>query len=402
MVPTEPGKPRPVKRSAQLVLLVLLASSELRAISAQLRYVPLPTCGDSTESLKQMLVSTKDPDVVTRIAAVAGESVSPELKTLSRPEQPSFTVSGAAQVALARLGDQASIEALKKELQSNAKTHSVSIFETIVKLGEARNDATVSILAEYLIQNMHDSRRKFDYGDVGDDPIARAIQQLILMLDDPPFNGIESPEYESQLDVWKKWWENTKAPRVTPVYEGLSDPQSRCLARYAEWGYADEVYKLYTRLGKNSIPILRRLTKIGDKSWPTSRPNTVRGNAQIFLAKEGDQEQFKGIVRDLDDTLYPDAILKLRYIGGRESFEALLQALSLASFMRSDYWKTRDENFIRTEERKMQKLVLTALPAMVRNPPLPATAEPVPENIQKWQEWWKKNKHSAQFVTVDN
>ena len=45
-----------------------------------------------------------------------------------------------------------------------------------------------------------------------------------------------------------------------------------------------------------------------------------------------------------------------------------------------------------------QTELLGALARMVKDPPLPADAKPTPENIQKWHDWWAKNKDTAQFV----
>ena len=378
----------------QLIMLLMLVVAN-QALQAQLRYLPVPACGDPLSNLRQDLTAATSPDTIRRVAAVGGESTIPLLQKLSVPEQLSFTIAGTAQSSLAGLGDEDSIEQLKQELQKNAKVHSVAIFDTILKLGAARSDASLSILAEYVIQNRHNEKRRFDYGDTSDDPLKHAIQQLIAMLEDPPFKGTESPYYESQLDGWQKWWETTKPPRITPIYASLSEPQAQCLARYAEWGYADEVFRLYSHFGRDSIPALHRLARLGDKSWPTSPLDTVRGNAQTIVAKEGDDEQFQRIVRDLDDRAYPDAIRKLRYIGGKKSVEALLHALTLSSFMRSEYWKTRDQTYVKAEGRKLQRLAMDALATMFKDPPLPPSAEPTPDNIHKWEDWWTRNKGSA-------
>ena len=53
-----------------------------------------------------------------------------------KPQQPISTAAGAAQVALARLGDEQVLEDLKKELEANAASHSPRIFQTISKLGD--------------------------------------------------------------------------------------------------------------------------------------------------------------------------------------------------------------------------------------------------------------------------
>jgi hypothetical protein len=54
---------------------------------------------------------TSDPNVILRSAAVAGTTVIPVLRRLSKPEMHLDTVAGAAQVSLAKLGDEQAIRA---------------------------------------------------------------------------------------------------------------------------------------------------------------------------------------------------------------------------------------------------------------------------------------------------
>jgi hypothetical protein len=42
--------------------------------------------------------------------------------------------------------------------------------------------------------------------------------------------------------------------------------------------------------------------------------------------------------------------------------------------------------------------ILSALAEMVRDPPLPADAPPTSESVQKWKDWWQRNRDRAVFV----
>jgi len=186
------------------------------------------------------------------------------------------------------------------------------------------------------------------------------------------------------------------------MYMDVSDTKARCLARLAEWGDADSVFELYQYSGKSILPVLERFARLGDKTWETSPTKTVRGNAQTILAKEGDRTQLEKIIRELDDLSYADGISKLQFIGGYQSFEALLSALSLRTFMRSERWRHYDRAYMKDDERKLQTSLMAVLSSMVKNPPLPADAESTPENIRTWNEWWEKNKPAPQFMQSPN
>jgi hypothetical protein len=380
---------------AGVICMVLLAASKEN--DAQVNVIPLPVCGEDIPSLESRLKSTSSPEFVLRAAAVGGTALVPTLKSLARKGQPVYSVGGAAQVSLARLDDHDSLAELDQEFQANAKSHNFEIFQTIQKLGAVRNDAALVVLMKYLVENERNIKRKFDSGDVVEDPIADVIRQVASMVEDPPFGGTQppAPYYESQLDGWRGWWERRKPPYIQALYWGLDDPKARCLVRLAQWGDGESVLELYQHSGKTSLPVVKHLAQLGDKSWQTSPMGTVRGNAQTILAKEGDHDEFDKIARELDDLPYEDGVAKLRFIGGRQSFEVLLDALSLRAFMRSERWKYYDRSYMKADEQKLQKAVMATLSELVRNPPLPPEAVPSPENVSKWNDWWVKNKNDA-------
>src|ERR1044071_1678273 len=341
------------------------------------------SCTESPNALKKEVSETRDPQVLLRGAEAAGTPLLPILKTLSGPNQPQWGIPGAAQVARARLGDPGALEELNSELTKSPT-------RAIEKLVMVRSEASLSILMQYLITHKDPAKRIKDYGDYMDDPLEPALKGMVAMLEDPPYSRPST--LPTEIDGWQKWWEQSKPPRIVPISEGLADPVSSCLARLAEYGDADPVSELYTRRGKNSIPVLQRLARLGDKRFSTANFKTAPGLAQTLLAREGDRAQFEKIVKELDDASYSDAVAKLQYIGSPASFEALLHALSLRTFMSHS---NRDPKYIENEGKKLQVSIMAALSNMVSKPPLPPDAPPTPENRQTWAVWWEVNKNKA-------
>jgi hypothetical protein len=275
------------------------------------------------------------------------------------------------------------MEEMRVEIAKN-RTGAVN---AIKKLSMVRSEDSLSILMQYLNDHRNDANRIEDLGDVTVDPLWDLVRGMIRMLEDPPYlRGYTSPE---QLDGWQRWWKETKPPHITPISDGLTDSVSVCYAKLAEWGYVDAVYQLYLHMGTQSIPVIRRLARLGDKAFPVLGHQTVRGAAQTLLARQGNQEELARIMKELDGPEYPDAIVKLQYIGGNVAFNALLGSLTLQTFMsHSD----RDRRYIDAEGKKLRVAVMAALSNMVTNPPLPPEAAPTPENTQKWATWWEANK----------
>jgi hypothetical protein len=91
--------------------------------------------------------STKDPNVILRAAAIAGQKVVPTLRTLSIPETSPATVGGAAQANLAKLGDEATYAELESEL--NRKDFRYTVW-TIDKLMIVNTSRSISMIMAYL------------------------------------------------------------------------------------------------------------------------------------------------------------------------------------------------------------------------------------------------------------
>lgn len=352
----------------------------------------MPACGDDLARLGNQLKTVTDPTYIFRAGAVGGEALVPILRTLSRPGEPSVSTPGAAQVALARLGDKHSLDELEKETRGKP----TEVVQAIAKLSKVRSEASATILMLYVIRNRRNSKRAVELGDVGEDPILGALAGLIGMLTDPPY---ATPLYDqSRLDVWEKWWSSKTRQKITSIAEGLPDERSRCLARLAEDGFADAVRELYLHAGQSSVPALETLINLGNGGM--SPPISMAGNiARAILTKAGDQLQFERIVRDLDGLAsYPGAIETLRYVANKQSFEALLHSLNLTNFPKNRYYAP--DNTLRPVGEKLQKEVMAALSQMVVDPPLAADAPVTDANIQTWQEWWQANQHKDVLRTV--
>jgi hypothetical protein len=62
--------------------------------------------------------------------------------------------------------------------------------------------------------------------------------------------------------------------------------------------------------------------------------------------------------------------------------------------------KLRSPKTFRSHNTTAITTTASTLAKMVENPPLPADAAPTPENIQKWKDWWARNKDTARFVKM--
>ena len=368
--------------------------------SAQTQLVPIlaPMCGDDLAKLKTELKTEKYPEYLEREAAIGGAELIPILLGPSAPNQPSYTIPGAAQIALARLGDQTSLHQLDQEIQSRK-----TVIQGISKLAEVRSEASLTILMNYVLANKLNWRRLILMGDTGDDPIVHALKGIIAMANDPPYTQplLTDP---ARLDAWETWWKTTKPPHVSLFSETMPDTKSRCLVRLGERGFREAPRELYLTLGRDSIPALRSLTHVGnpvlgDKESPTSPVGTVRGNAQVTLAKAGDREELLKIINELDSLNLKDAVEKLGYIADKDAFEALINALSLKTFLpNSDNSRVvigpdGVTTYYRIYEgQSLGKEVLKALSLLAVDPPLPPDAPVTDANFETWRKWWQANR----------
>jgi hypothetical protein len=91
---------------------------------------------------------TSDPNVILRSAAVAGTAVIQALRRLSKLEMHLGTVAGAAQVSLAKLGDEQAMKELDQEL--NGKRTFGGPTTAISKLLFVANGKAIKLLTTYI------------------------------------------------------------------------------------------------------------------------------------------------------------------------------------------------------------------------------------------------------------
>jgi hypothetical protein len=64
------------------------------------------------------------------------------------------------------------------------------------------------------------------------------------------------------LATWRKWWtERQSGPISRSPYAASSDPKLTCIAREADWGFADAVIEIADRLGKEGLGVLREFPR---------------------------------------------------------------------------------------------------------------------------------------------
>ena len=133
---------------------------------------------------------------------------------------------------------------------------------------------------------------------------------------------------------------------------------------------------------------------------------------------------FDHIASGLGGAFAYESVRKLEFLGGKPAVAALVNVLSVPDEVvekarakacgQSIYcygggqiaWKPIwtvtpmaveiDRENCLTE--RYHACLIGVLALMVKNPPLPPTATATPENIQKWKDWWTRNKDQAVFV----
>jgi len=353
------------------------ASAFAQACPQDNSYQPVPLEG---------LLHASTPDMVLRYAAISGNDLAPSLIRLSKPGMAVDTIEGAAQVSLARLGEQSALKQLRDGL-NNPNTS----FLAYPKLVRAGTDAAVADLMAYLRVHLHDDSLHHDFGDYTVDERSDIVDAISQQLQIGPMthNGF----FGGTLQQWLDWWDQNKAKPVTLSISGyLHGPHLKCLARKVEWGFPDAIFDLAQTRDPQVIPILTILAKWSN---PKRRPfvvTTLQGRAQLGLARLGDQEELQTVKRELDLSGLSSAIEELRLLGGPTAVSMLIDALDSPSYLpeyrgRPSYDKLRFER---------DELILKALTALVISPP--RIAKPA-QSKQIWETWWKDNKNDlAKFV----
>lgn len=341
-----------------------------------------------TATVSVQLTTERQPSVVLDIAARYGELVVPALRKVSKPERPIESPEGAAQAALAKLGDKTALEELRQELEG---THVRWKDQAIRKLAFAGNPEAISILVSFLLND--NCEHCLDLGDTSEDPRILVHKYLTMILPNPPIEGRGfGDEY---LPAWEAWWRSNRGHiTLTEPHRKLADPELRCLAVRAEWNSAEAVALLAEEGGTPVIPVLRDLVQLGYKD-EIGNFSTVRGAARTTLAMLGDRSEFDAIVQELKSSDYVDALFKLRYIGTRQAVDAVTMNIGEIGFITSDRLVPSD---YKAQVERHRSQFMTVLAQMTKKPPLAEKDSYTDEDVEIWTAWWAKNRDHAELA----
>jgi PBS lyase HEAT-like repeat len=363
---------------------------------------------------------------VYEIGAVGGERAISGLRKLAEDtafEKRCAPVRDAAIVALAKLGDPAALQQLAREFDKGGR---------LTPLTFVGNDDAIAIMMAYFEAHRTEPLLTNEGDVVEHGRLLQIIEAIALdigqrrAIPDLPTLVVRGTGDETKA-VWEEWWEKHKsAPITVPPYQNVSDPHLRCLARMVDWGFPSAIFEIADTGGDEALSALRQFPS------PTSMGlSTVPGDLTLALAKLGDRQKLAEVFSEWQSgSNFTDAIDKLTYIGGKDAaglfvsrFDQVTEGMRSATVQRdacvarlfkarklkpgratddyvhSSYCEQNYDNFMRLFRTELTEL-LDALSRMVKDPPLPAGAAPTLDNVQLWKDWWRKNKDTAQFVSV--
>jgi len=324
-------------------------------------------------------------DVIFRSAAIAGDALTPTLRHLSKPGAPVDSVPGAAQVSLARLGDQGALKQLEQELNDTKSSSNA-----VRKLVRAGTDEAIAILMVFLRVHLNDNSLRHDFGDSSFDRRNQIAQSLSRQLRIGPVmpNGI----FSSSFSDWANWWDQNKSkPVALSISSAFRDPYLQCLARKVEWGFPDAIFGMARTQDPGVVAVLNHLAEFGDKKRRYFNVATLQGRAQLGLAQLGDAEELQTIKRELDLPGYGTAIEELRLLGGAVAVTALIDTFDSKKFL-PEYRES--PGYLREANTRDQEIA-NALAKMVISPP---ETEPAADSKKIWKNWWARNRDTVQFV----
>lgn len=338
-----------------------------------------PTGPLNLPELTAQMESTKDPNVILRAAAIAGQPLIPELQKLSLADANADTVGGAAQISLAKLGDETAYSQLDSQL--NGKGDSV---RAIDKLLLVNTPISVSMIMTYLDKHPGPITIGCEIDNCYDF-VPLIFNSVADVVENAPIKA--KGKYQRSEAEWRAWSKREK-PVPFSISNDLQGPYEQCLGRKVEWGFHMALIDLGATGDQRAVP---QIQKLGTMGYPyegyigTKAPSNFiwlrHDYIETALAELGDAKQFDIIVANLKTSSFQTEIQKLQIIGGKNAVEALINSNGYFNTMSGGYF-------------------LKALSQMVQNPPLPPDAEPSVQNIRTWKEWWAKNKDSAKFVRV--
>jgi len=368
------------------------------------------------------------------LASVAGDQAIPVLRKIA--DWSSKTVPGkgcerwvaASRIALAKLGDESFRSLLELQLKQPKSSS-----EALGSLGIVGDDRALLDLIDYLIEHAEDAAMYHDFGDYGSDTRPWLLQQIEIIGRRRRVPDLPKADYSrAGIAQWKNFVEKRGDRQVTfPVYPNVGNPLLQCLARRVEWGYPDAILAIAASGEESAAPILRQFppARLGDPMGFVGTFGTlldhpgvwarIQGNVQVSLAQFGDSDMFDQIVTELGTEYSFEAVRKLEFIGGKGAANALVSALDVPEELNyklqrvpmldriwKPMWKLMPAGFGAPDEevcapysaKSFQGCLMGVLALMVKNPPLPSNAKASAENVQKWKDWWVKNKDQAVFA----
>jgi len=430
--PTDlPLRPRPLAQricSSEILAAALILGASLLAAAVAMAQ----TCEDRNPAhaaafIDQIRFSCQRDDIpysadVYSLTAVADQEALPALRKLAA--WPTDTGPGLrclgwvnmARMALAKMGDEN--------------------YRAALRMGEASfigDDRALTDLIEFLIAHARDPSMYHNFGDYGSDARDGLLREIDIIRRRRLVPDLPLADYsDAGIAQWKSYLQNRKGRQMTfPAYLEVTDPYLQCLARRVDWGFPDALLAIAANGGDAALPILRKFPvpwKPEMMGYAVSAPFNpdwpmIQGNLQVALAQSGDQAMFAQIVAELSGGTPYQSVRKLEYLGGKRSVDALVNSLDLSEDAvqkarmkecgdRACYpdvpvqwrqiWKIQmDGQEVGTEicrAMSFHSCVVGVLGYMVKDPPLPPGSPASPENIQKWKDWWAKNKDRAEFV----
>jgi hypothetical protein len=340
-----------------------------------------PHGGMDSAKLAAGMEQTNDPNVILRSAAIAGTAVMPVLRGLSKPEMHLDTVAGAAQVSLAKLGDEQAMKELDEELNRKATLGGPTL--AISKLLFVANGRAIKLLTTYLASHPEPTMVGYEVDNPQDlrRGLIVALSNMVVYADDRAYG-----KHPRSTEEWQNSWKHGKdTPIPLSLSIDLQNPYLECLCRKIEWGFPMAMIDLAATGDPRVVPILLRLASIGYRyeGYVGSRAPYIwvhHDYVETSLAKWGDAEEFAIIEHELRTNAFQTAILKMQVVGGQKGVSALLEAT-----VNPDY-------------AMFNQALFKSLSHMVQDPPLPPDADPTAENLHKWQSWWAKNEATAKFA----
>jgi hypothetical protein len=384
-------------------------------------------------------------------ASIAGSLAIPVLRQIANlPKHNECTSSAfdaAARTALAKLGDENAYAAIKHQW-----AHPYRIEQYPARIDFIGDDWALQTLVEFLIEHANDSRMRVAHGPADGPYDARSgiLNEIRGIARRHVVPDLPDADYSpSGIAQWKAWRGKYNGQHLSrPVFESVSDPYLRCLARRVEWGHPDAILDIATFGGPSAEAVLKQfpaprsgevmgarelfpdvLLYENENGRPAS-DSAIQGNLQAALLRFEDQKTAGQVATELNSfALYPgyfplEAIRKLRFAGGKTAVGVLVDGLGSPNRVSEDAQKNFDECVVTvtaanqpwkqpkeaaqkacagssfTWAERRTSLILNALAGMVKDPPLHADAPPTAESSQKWKDWWAKNRDKAIFTTL--